>query len=390
VRCPDSSPGRDALDAVHPAASSDTSLAEQCRALRAAPVTAVVLLRPDFLLAAGRVASDVYFEVSAVHVAIVDPPQASFWPRFFHGVHRGGIDDALAYMNAFDVVITSDALTHGLEVARSYTGWPFSDSLVDDAAAHLQRVAHAAASRAAATWGSHHAERAVYARATASAVDLISTQRSAARHSLPRAAVAACSQLPGPPLPAGLPPGTGVDSDGRVRAESSSRMQSPVVALCASIRDGAPFLSEWLHFHLAAGIARAYIHNDNSTDDTSSILDAWSSDTAARVVTQMAPIHGAPRFGIAQRTPAGGWSGQREILGRCLTHALLDGVRWLITLDLDEYLVPKLPHATIGAALETLQDAMCVTVRRHGEFPTALCHVTDYPSQLTPHFPLPN
>jgi len=146
-------------------------------------------------------------------------------------------------------------------------------------------------------------------------------------------------------------------------------MQSPVVALCASVRDGAPFLSEWLHFHLAAGIARAYIHDDNSTDDTASILDAWSSDTAARVVTQMAPIHGTPRFGIAQRTPAGGWSGQREILGRCLTHALLDGIQWLIPLDLDEYLVPKLPHATIGAALETLQDAMCVTVRRHGEFP---------------------
>jgi hypothetical protein len=197
--------------------------------------------------------------------------------------------------------------------------------------------------------------------------------------------VASCAQLPGAPLPPGpVPPGAGADAAGgrcdddasanaNANANASARPPPPFVALCAAVRNGGPFLEEWLAFHAAAGATRVYLHDDGSRDDTGAILREWSSLSAASpyraFVTRLAHVHGAPRHGVAQRTPAGGWSGQREILGRCLTHAILDGACWLVNVDLDEYVLPR--HAavrSIGEALAPHAAAgrVCATVRRHG------------------------
>ena len=44
-------------------------------------------------------------------------------------------------------------------------------------------------------------------------------------------------------------------------------------------------------------------------------------------------VHPPPRYGIHEHVagPAGGtpWAGYSEVLGRCITHALLDGACWL-------------------------------------------------------------
>ena len=346
---------------VHLPAERLTSHAEQCRQLRAVPATAIVLVRPGFPHAAP---GDAYFEAGAVHVAVVDPPLSAWHHRVES--HQWAVDAVTAHLDNFDVVLTSQAVSEGLAARRHLTGWPGKANAGH--AANLQRVAADAAAQASRRQR-QRAAWAVYAHATSAAAGI--GRVNGLRR---RTHVATCSQLPGPPLPGHLPPGTGADSgvislladDASIPGGSSGPVA--LVALCASVRDGAPFLDEWFRFHLAAGVHRAYMYDDNSTDGTQAVLRAWSGDSAAHFVAQLAPLHGPTRFAITQRTPAGGWSGQREVLGRCLTHALLDGIHWLIPADLDEYLVPKEPHASIGAALAALPEALCVTVRRHGAF----------------------
>ena len=362
--CPE--PDSDGDVGVHlPTTEHLTSKAEQCRQLRAVPATAIVLARPGFPYTAP---GDVYFEAGALHVAVVDPPGSRGWHHRLES-HQWTVDAVTAHLDDFDVVLTSQAVSEGLKATRRHlTGWQGKANSGN--AARLQRVAEDAAAQAsrrqrhAAAWG-------VYAHAASAAAGIgrLNGHRR-------RTHVATCSQLPGPPLPGHLPPGTGADSgvtglpadEAFVPGGSGSNRPVALVALCASVRDGAPFLDEWFRFHLAAGVHRAYMFDDNSTDGTQAVLRAWSGDAAAHFVTQLAPLHGPTRFAITQRTPAGGWSGQREVLGRCLTHALLDGIHWLIPADLDEYLVPKKPHGSIGAALAALPEALCVTVRRHGAF----------------------
>lgn len=293
--------------AIH-GGQGDASLAEQCRALRSSPATALVLLRR------GRdpAPESVYLEHRAVHIAVAEAPARQRWWR------RAPATPALTpQLPSFDLVLRSDALESDLRGVAARTGW----------------------------WSAEGAQ-------AAGAAERLAVPS-------PRAPVAVCSSLSGPLLPDGLPPGSGADGGG-------GGDDQPVIALCLAVREGAPFLDEWLRFHLAAGAHRAYIHDDGSVDGTQAVLRAWSAFSA--FVTPLADVHGPTRFRIAQRTTAGGWSGQREVLGRCLTHALLDGVDWLLAADLDEYMLPKMPARSLGEALRPLSAAVCATVRRHGAF----------------------
>ena len=268
-------------------------------------------------------------------------------------------------LNAADAVLLASRMREGLPALARLGGWPLSDVSNDASLGALQSQRRARSSRLDAL------ETALLRRAASLADEAAS--ESAARREAAHVgrfapyASAPCNVLPGAPLPRGpVPPGAGADAPGGGCGGSEGVGEG--VALCASLRDGAPFLAEWLAFHAAAGATRAYLHDDGSLDGTAAALDAWAAPhSAARgFVTPLQPLHGAPRFGIAQRSPAGGWSGQREVLARCLTHAILDGMCWLINPDLDEYAVPRPPYASLAAALAPHADAVCATVRRHG------------------------
>lgn len=232
------------------------------------------------------------------------------------------------------------ALTAALAGVAQLTAWPSHHSEQPHATAPLPPYLHPL-------------EAALLAAAAAHA-----TQQPASRHREHRP----CSDLAGARLPAlPVPPGAGADSPGGCA--------SPSLAICAAVRDGAPFLSEWLGAHAAAGVTRAYLHDDGSADATPALLAAWAAPEARGFVTQLRLAHGPTRHGINQRSGAGGWSGQREVLGRCLTHAILDGICWLLNPDLDELFVPKPPAAALPAALAALSagkpSLLCATIRRH-------------------------
>jgi hypothetical protein len=325
--------------------------------------------------------------------------------------------DALA---SFDAVLTLRGLREGVTSLETLTGW----RLPADAAAAAHANANADASTAAAASGRapppppplsrHPLEAALLTHAAA-----LATARQAQpqpQQRAPRPVVPSCSDLTGASLslslslsssahacadclllcpsgaplsPGPVPPGAGADAAGgscdafahdTANANASSRPPPPFVALCAAVRDGGAFLEEWLTFHAAAGATRVYLHDDGSRDDTGAILSAWASAAPSSpyraFVTPLAATHGPPRHGVAQRTPAGGWSGQREILGRCLTHAIMDGACWLINVDLDEYVLPRgKSMRSIGEALEAhaTPGRVCATVRRHGARELRFC-----------------
>jgi radical SAM protein with 4Fe4S-binding SPASM domain len=44
------------------------------------------------------------------------------------------------------------------------------------------------------------------------------------------------------------------------------------LAICAIVRDEAPYIAEWVAFHRLIGISRFFIYDDRSEDETLSIL----------------------------------------------------------------------------------------------------------------------
>jgi hypothetical protein len=339
-----------------------------------------------------------YFDKHAVHVAVVDAPLRRVRRTAGRGIStEASLLRLLASqgtaLQPFDAVLTSDALHEGVLrlCLAGFTGWPSPSSGINpslaSALAVQERVSRSASEplawvdagwRLAFSSGAAEGEWASHAAAARIAAE--GPQRGGRSARTTRKEAPTCSSLEGEPLPAGLPPGAGSDGGGFVEPLSETdwpddhprRQPAPTlppfvtspVALCASVLDGELFLDEWLRFHLSAGVARAYIHDDASTDGTAASLERWRR--LGGFVTPLAPLHGPTRFGVSQRTAAGGWSGQREVLGRCLTHALLDRVHWLLSADLDEFFLPRRPAASLSEALASMERAVCVTVRRHG------------------------
>jgi hypothetical protein len=56
-------------------------------------------------------------------------------------------------------------------------------------------------------------------------------------------------------------------------------MNNPVntkLAICANVKDEAPYLAEWIEHHKLIGFDSILLYNDGSTDDTQCILDAYA------------------------------------------------------------------------------------------------------------------
>lgn len=135
-----------------------------------------------------------------------------------------------------------------------------------------------------------------------------------------------------------------------------------LVAACAvlpkpaSTRDGTmdsqiPELIKWLHSAAEAGVGRVYLHVEGGEgpDGTGgpqngglseAMMKALAPFLEAGSLSLISGDHPPPRFGLRERGPALEashsqyegllWSGYREVQGRCLTQALLEGACWLV------------------------------------------------------------
>lgn len=97
------------------------------------------------------------------------------------------------------------------------------------------------------------------------------------------------------------------------------------IAIVTVVKDEAPYLAEWLEFHLMLGARHIYIYDNGSMDDTSLILAPYIRD------------------GIVTLIPWRNFSQSLNPQRLAFTHALpnfCSGFRWVAPIDVDEFLFP--------------------------------------------------
>jgi len=91
------------------------------------------------------------------------------------------------------------------------------------------------------------------------------------------------------------------------------------LAVCAIFREEAPFLDEWLKFHLGIGVTRFYLYNNFSTDNFHEVLAPYIASGVVSLTTWPKPI------------------GQLSAYSHCIRQRANEA-RWLAFFDIDEYL----------------------------------------------------
>lgn len=104
------------------------------------------------------------------------------------------------------------------------------------------------------------------------------------------------------------------------------------LSVCAIVKNEAPYIEEWIEFHLLQGVGHFYLYDNESTDDTLAILDNQYKD----VVT----IIDWP--GSAQQLEA-----YEHAIKRCK-----DETHWMAFIDCDEFLYAT--GSTISRLLNNL------------------------------------
>jgi hypothetical protein len=107
-------------------------------------------------------------------------------------------------------------------------------------------------------------------------------------------------------------------------------------AICAIFREEAPFLDEWISFHVGVGAAHFYLYNNFSTDNFRQVLKPWIACGTVTLIDW-------PR-------PSGQISAYRDCVKRTR-----GTYRWVAFIDIDEFLFS--PKATdIRNILRCYQD----------------------------------
>jgi hypothetical protein len=133
----------------------------------------------------------------------------------------------------------------------------------------------------------------------------------------------------------------------RAKARDRAALARPLpyyLAACAIFRNEAPYLEEWLVFHLGVGVEHFYLYENRSIDDFRTVL--------------------APFVDRGQVTLVG-WPkphGQKAAYLHCLRSAVTQ-TRWITFLDLDEFLFsPR--QRDIRPILENYRELPSLQVRR--------------------------
>lgn len=93
------------------------------------------------------------------------------------------------------------------------------------------------------------------------------------------------------------------------------------LAICAIIRNEAPYIREWVNWHLLVGVTKFYLYDNGSDDGTLWVLRPYED------------------AGIVERRPCPGKSRQIPAYNDCLDRHRYDA-EWIAFIDADEFLHP--------------------------------------------------
>ena len=120
------------------------------------------------------------------------------------------------------------------------------------------------------------------------------------------------------------------------------------LSVCAIFQNEAPFMKEWIEYHILLGVEHFYLYNDRSTDNYQEILEPY---ILAGVVDlkDCSQMPGDTHF-----------INQRRAYTRGL-NAAIGRSQWVAFIDLDEFIVPKRCR-DLSVMLEDYSDRLGVMI----------------------------
>lgn len=130
----------------------------------------------------------------------------------------------------------------------------------------------------------------------------------------------------------------------RLKAQIKKDHTSPkhYLSVCAIAKNEGPYFKEWIEWHLKQGVDKFYVYDNESTDDTKSILDPYIQS------------------GIVEYKYWPGYRRQLAAYDDCLEHNRFAS-RWIAFIDLDEFIVP-LKDASIPEFLARFESFAAVEI----------------------------
>ena len=119
-------------------------------------------------------------------------------------------------------------------------------------------------------------------------------------------------------------------------------MPEQYLSVCAIAKNEGPYFEEWIEWHLAHGVEKFYIYDNESTDDTREILEPYI------------------RLGIVEYKYWPGRKQQLAVYDDCLANHRFSS-RWIAFIDLDEFIVP-LKDKSIPEFLKRLESFAAVEI----------------------------
>jgi hypothetical protein len=123
-------------------------------------------------------------------------------------------------------------------------------------------------------------------------------------------------------------------------------VQRPYLVACAIFRDEAPFLAEWIAFHRLVGVDHFFLYDNGSEDEPESVLAPLLAEGCVTLKPWPIPFH---------------LHAARKAYAECLEH-VRDRARWLVCLDIDEFLFSP-PHPSLIPVLREYEAHPGVLVR---------------------------
>lgn len=139
----------------------------------------------------------------------------------------------------------------------------------------------------------------------------------------------------------------GVESGNYQIPRSSPVDRSDAGLACVTIlKDEAPYLDEWIEFHVLMGFDHFYIYDNGSTDGTLEVLDKYHKRGVVTVI---------PWCNFSQALHPQKAANAHAIANFCAPY------RWVAFFDVDEFLFSPTSE-TLLEALENIGDRICVSI----------------------------
>lgn len=114
------------------------------------------------------------------------------------------------------------------------------------------------------------------------------------------------------------------------------------LAVCAIAKNEGPYFKEWIDWHVAEGVEKFYIYDNESTDETRQVLEPYIQS------------------GVVDYKYWPGYRQQMAVYDDCIKRHRHE-MRWLAFIDLDEFIVP-VQHDSIPQFLKTMERFSSVEI----------------------------